>query len=275
MYRDKPTEPLIDAETGATFVALPFLHFKDTQKFNITMNEKIICLSCHKIFTFEYKSNAHLFGEFETDNESTPIYAVHSIIVRYQSGEEIKMSGPERRAEFDDVLPIFGKMLLRFEDCSTVFVAPSFHEDYFKSSAELQTEALRYQVEWAHTYILLSRMMMKRLDLDSLTKVRAKLRLDPQPGEDEYDFENRIEKVIESFAQDDYFVWSHWAENTIDSVTTGVRDLLSPKARARNMEAFLFGDFLDPAVDVPEQETYVSPRLEALQPDLLTTEGLQ
>lgn len=275
MYRENPSEPMIDIETGFTFVAQPFLHFKDAHRFDITKAERVITLLCNRVSDFQLRANAHVFGESETVNEHTPIYTPHSILARYQSGKEIEMNGPERRAEFDDVLPLFGKMLLRFEDCSAVFVAPSFHQDYFKSFAELQTEALRHQMEWAHTYILLSRIMMKRFDLDTLPKVRAKLRLDPEPGEDEYDFENRIEEVIESYAKDDYFVWSHWAENTIDSVTVGVRDLLSPKAQTRNMEAFLFGNLLDLTVDVPEQEDYVAPRLKALEPDLLTTKGHQ
>ena len=275
MYREKPSEPIIDTETGVTFVAQPFLHFKDTHKFDITKAGKVITLSCNRVSDFEFRSNAHLFGDPETVRENTPIYTPHSIHLRYQSGKEIEMSGPERQAAFNDVLPVFGKMLLQFKECSSLFVAPFFPQDYFKSFAELQTKALRQQVEWAHTYILLSRMMMKRFDLDTLPKVRAKLRLDPEPGEDEYDFKSRIEEAIESFAQDDYFVWSHWAENSIDSVTAGVRDLLSLKTRARNMETFLFADFLDPAVDVPEQENYVSSRLKALQPDLLTTEEHQ
>lgn len=276
MYREKPSEPIIDGETGVTFVALPWVHFKDTHKFDITVDEKVIRLSCDKIFDFEFRSNAHIFGNLETVSENTPIFAVNSILVRHhQSGIEIDMSGPERKAAFDDVLPLFGSMLLRFEDCSALFVKPSFHEDYFKSFAELQAEALRHQVEWAHTYILQSRMMMKRFDLDTLAKVRAKFRLDREPGEDEYDFDDRISEAIEDFAPGRYFLWLNWAEQTVESVTAGVLDLLSSKARAKNMKAFLFANFLDPAVDLPEQEEYVSPRLIALQPELLTTERHQ
>ena len=275
MYREKPSAPMIDAETGVTFVALPFLHFKDTHKFEITVDEKIICLSCHLIFDSEFRSNAHIFGNLETVSQAAPIFSVHSILVRHKSGMEIEMSGPERKAAFDDILPLFGSMLLRFEDCSALYVKTSFHEDYFKSFAELQEEALRQQVEWAHTYIVLSRMLMKHFNMDTLAKVRAKLRLDPEPGEDEYDFEDRIEAAIESFAPGEYFFWHSWAEQTVHSITADVLDLLSPKVRATNMETFLFADFLDPAVDVPEQENYVSSRLKALQPDLLTTEEHQ
>ena len=273
MYREKASEPLIDTETGVTFVALPFLHFKDTHKFDITMDKKVLRLSCHKIFDSEFQSKAHLFGDFATVSESAPIYAVHYIDALSQSGERIKMSGPERKAAFDDVLPLFGKMLLQFRDCSALFIAPSFHEDYFKSFAQLQTEALRHQVEWAHTYIVQSRMLMKHFNLDSLAKVRAKLKLDPEPGEDKYDFEDRIEAAIESFAPGEYFfLWLNWAEQTVDSVTADVQDLLSPKSRVRNMKTFLFADLLQADVDLPKLEDYLAPRLRELQPELLTTE---
>ena len=66
MYREKASETLIDTETGVTFVALPFLHFKDTHKFDITMDKKVLRLSCHKIFDSEFQSKAHLFGDFGT-----------------------------------------------------------------------------------------------------------------------------------------------------------------------------------------------------------------
>ena len=118
MYREKSSEPLIDTETGVTFVALPFLHFKDTHKFDITMDKKVVRLSCGLIFDSDFRSNAHLFGDFANVSESAPIYCVHYIDVLSQSEGKIKMSGPERKAAFDDVLPLFGKMLLRFEDCS-------------------------------------------------------------------------------------------------------------------------------------------------------------
>ena len=272
MYREKASEPLIDTETGVTFVALPFLHFKDTHKFDITMDKKVLRLSCHKIFDSEFQSKAHLFGDFATVSESAPIYAVHYIDALSQSGERMKMSGPERKAAFDDVLPLFGKMLLQFRDTSALFIAPSFHEDYFKSFAELQTEALTHQLEWAHTYIVQSRMLMKHFNLDSLAKVRATLRLDPEPGDDEGDFEDRIEAAIESFAPDKYFIWLNWAEQTVDSVIADVQDLLSSKSGARNMKDFLFADLLQTDVDFPEQDDYVAPRLRELQPELLTSD---
>ncbi len=275
MYREKPSEPMIDTVTGATFVALPFLHFKDMQDFDITTDEKTIRFSCHIVFDFEFRSNAHIFGNLETVGENTPTFAVNFIHVRHKSSMEIQMSGPERKAVFDDVLPLFGRMLLRFENCSALFVKPSFHEDYFKSFADLQAEALRHQLEWAHTYILQSRVMMKRFSLDTLAKVRAKFRLDREPDEGEFDFEDRIEEAIESFAPGNYFLWVSWAEQTVDSVTAGVLDLLSHEASAKNLETFLFGNFLDPAVNLPEQEDYVSPRLIALLPELLTTDKHQ
>lgn len=269
MYREKPSEPMIDAETGATFVALPFLHFKDMHEFDITLDEKVIRFSCHKIFDIEFRLNAHVFGDPEIASENTPIFAVSSIHVRHQSIMEMEMSGPDRKAAFEEFLPLFGRMLLRFEDCSALFVKPSFHEDYFKSFADLQAEALKHQLEWAHTYILQSRMMMKRFDLDTLAKVRAKFKLNREPGEDEYDYEDRIEEVIEGFAPGSYFLWSNWAEETVDGVIEGVLDLLSCEARTRNMETFLFANLLDLGVDLPEQKDYVSPRFIALRPELL------
>ena len=273
MYREKSSEPLIDTETGVTFVALPFLHFKDTHKFDITMDKKVVRLSCGLIFDSDFRSNAHLFGDFANVSESAPIYCVHYIDVLSQSEGKIKMSGPERKAAFDDVLPLFGKMLLRFEDCSALFVAPSFNEDYFKSYVQLQTEALRYNVEWAHTYIVQSRMLMKHFNLDSLAKVRAKLRLDPEPGDNEQDLEDRIEAAIESFAPDAYFTWLSWAEQTIDSISADVQDLLSTKSRGRNMKTLLFADLLQADIDLPELEDYVAPRLRELQPELRIMEA--
>ena len=275
MYRKKPSEPMIDTETGMTFVAQPFLHFKDTHKFDISNGVKVTTLSCYRVSGVDFRANAHLFGEPETVSETTPTYSPDSINSRCQSGKEIEMSGPERQAAFNEVLPVLGRMLLRFEDCSSLFIAPSFPQDYFKSFPELQTEALRHKLEWAHTYILQSRILMERFNLDTLAKVRSKLKLDPEPGEDKYDFEDRIEEAIASFAPGDYFFWLGWAEDTPDSVSEGVRELLRLNARARNIRAYLFANLLEPKVILPEQVDYVTPRFKALQPELLTTEERQ
>jgi hypothetical protein len=272
MYREKASEPLIDTETGATFVAQPFLHFKDTHKFNITLDNKVFGLSCNLSFDSEFRSNAHFFGNIGIVKERAPIYTVHSIRVSSLSGLRIKMNGPERKQAFDDVLPIFGKMLLRFKGYSNFFIAPMFHEDYFKSFDELQMEALRHRVTWAHTYVVQSRMLMKRFNLDTLAEVRAKLRVDPELGDDDYAHEDRIEAAIESFAPDEFFLWLGWAEHTLGTVISEILELLSPKARARNMETFLFADLLQRDVDLPEQEDYVVPRLKELVPELITTE---
>ena len=85
--------------------------------------------------------------------------------------------------------------------------------------------------------------------------------------------EDRIEAAIESFAPDAYFTWLSWAEQTIDSISADVQDLLSTKSRGRNMKTLLFADLLQADIDLPELEDYVAPRLRELQPELRIMEA--
>jgi len=264
MYREKPSEPLVDVVTGATFVARPFLHFKDMHSFDVSMNQKTVRLSCDIIFNNKQRRQAYIFGDTEKIEKSTPIYAIHFINAYDGSDEKIEMSGPERKEAFDEILPLFGEFLLRFINGPVLFVLPSFNEDYFKSFAELQMEALQSQVEWAHTYILQSRILMKRFRLDTLAELRTKLNLDPIPNEDACDFDDRVEAAIESFAPDEYFAWFSWAEQTVDNVIQGVRELLRPEARETDLYTLLFADFLSPNCELPGHDEYVAPRFRTL-----------
>jgi hypothetical protein len=271
MYRKTSSEPLIDSKTGAVFVARPFLHFKASHEFDITLNQTTIRLSCHIIFKVEERSEAVFFGDDERLDESTPIYAVHDVHAYDDSELEIKMSGPERKAAYENIVDLFGKMLLRFFDKPALFVLPSFNEDYFKSFTELQTGALQQRIEWVHTYILQSRMLMQHFNLDTLAEVRTKLNLNRLPDEDEYDFEDRIEAAIESFAPGEYFIWLSWAEETVESVVEDVQHLLRPEAQVADLQALLFGNFLGLETELPGQDAFVIPRFKALLPGLQTT----
>ena len=111
---------------------------------------------------------------------------------------------------------------------------------------------------------------MQHFNLDTLAEVRTKLNLNRLLGEDEYDFEDRIEAAIESFAPGEYFIWLRWAEETVESVVEDVQDLLRPEAQVADLQALLFGDFLGLHIELPEQDAFVIPRFKALLPGLQT-----
>ena len=274
MYREHASDPIVDPATGVTLVALPFLHFKDTHKFEIATNKNTLRVSCHIIFDPKFRERAHLFGDKARSRQGAPIYTVHSIRAVDKNGEEIPMSGPEREAAFNDILPLFGRLLLRFRDSPAIFIKPSFDADYFKSAAQLQTEDLQRNLEWAHTYIALSRLMMKRYKVNNLDKLRTKLGINRLPDEGEFDFQDRIEAVYERIEPPEgYFVWSHWAEQSVETIIESVAELLSPEARTSDLRALLFADFLTENANFPKSRKYVAARFKALRPGLLTAVG--
>ena len=274
MYRSEPSDPIRDSKSSTEFVALPWVHFKESQDFILTQGKRQVRLSTTKLSSNQtgvtVDNDARVFGDASTVDENTPIFYVNDLTVSDLSGSTIEHTGPERRKVWDDLMPVFGRMLLRWLNDPAVYVSSSFREDFFKTLSELSLEALDAHISGAHLYIRLSQTLMARYSALSVPDLRSKLGLDPIPGETEDDAIDRVEASLASFAGDNYMMWTFWAESSVEGLVEDVAACLDPQAQMGNLKALLFAEWLVPGATVPDEETYVETRLAVLKPGLKT-----